>query len=179
MDKMSPICLSDLFTFINLITDNSNLAKKDDNYIIMKDYCNNYLATLKDKNVFSDVKPGFLLQKTLKTAPKFGCSLTSLLNEINDDFIDGLTHFQHPKFHGGFPLVNSEASRLAAMFREALGCSTVSWQYSPAGTELELAVLGWLGRAIGLPESLLPKLAGGEGGACFMVSYKDFFFENL
>ena len=67
-----------------------------------------------------------------------------------------ITHWQHPRFHAYFPAGNSYPSLLAEMLSNGLGVVGFSWAASPACTELEIIVLNWLGKMLGLPKYLLP-----------------------
>ena len=82
----------------------------------------------------------------------------------------GVTHWQHPRFHAYFPAGNSYPSILADMLGDAMGCNGFSWAASPVYTELEMVMLDWLGRMIGLPDDFLPFAEGGNGGGVIQVS---------
>ena len=63
----------------------------------------------------------------------------------------GITHWNHPGWFGYFPGNNSPPSILAEMLTATLGAQCMSWQTSPAATELEQVTLDWLRGMIGLP----------------------------
>ena len=63
----------------------------------------------------------------------------------------GMTHWQHPSFFAYFPANSSPPSVLAEMLAATLGAQCMSWQTSPAATELEQRVMAWLAAMIGLP----------------------------
>lgn len=79
-----------------------------------------------------------------------------------------LTHWQHPRFMAYFPHGCSYPDTIAEFLISSIGVVQFSWDSSPAFTELEVVMVNWLGRAIGLPESHLfdldsPKTGGGGG----------------
>jgi aromatic-L-amino-acid/L-tryptophan decarboxylase len=64
--------------------------------------------------------------------------------------VPGLSHWQHPNFFAYFP-ANSEYSAVLGDFMSTgLGVLGLSWQSSPALTELEEVVVGWVRQMIGL-----------------------------
>ena len=62
-----------------------------------------------------------------------------------------MTHWQHPSFFAYFPANSSPPSVLAEMITATLGAQCMSWETSPAATELEQRMMEWLGSMIGLP----------------------------
>ena len=57
---------------------------------------------------------------------------------------DGLTHWQHPRFFAYFSANAAPASMIAEQLASAIGAQGMLWQTSPAVTELEVAMTGWL-----------------------------------
>ncbi len=62
-----------------------------------------------------------------------------------------MTHWAHPGFFAYFPANHSPPSILAEMMIAAMGANCMSWQTSPAATELEQVVMDWLRQMVGLP----------------------------
>jgi aromatic-L-amino-acid decarboxylase len=67
-----------------------------------------------------------------------------------------MTHWNHPGWFGYFPANNSPPSVLGEMLVSTLGAQCMSWQTSPAATELEQVTMRWLRDLLGLP----PEFAG-------------------
>ncbi|MCP4149579.1 MAG: aspartate aminotransferase family protein, partial [bacterium] len=65
----------------------------------------------------------------------------------------GITHWQHPSFFAYFNANSSFPSLLGEMLTSALGAQCMSWQTSPAATELEERVMEWTGQLLGLPDT--------------------------
>ena len=65
----------------------------------------------------------------------------------------GLSHWQHPSFFGYFPSNSSLASVLGDYLSTGLGVLGLSWQSSPALTELEEVVTDWARQMVGLSSS--------------------------
>ncbi len=62
----------------------------------------------------------------------------------------GLSHWQHPKFFGYFPANSALASVLGDYLSTGLGVLGLSWQSSPALSELEEVVTDWVRQMVGL-----------------------------
>jgi aromatic-L-amino-acid/L-tryptophan decarboxylase len=62
----------------------------------------------------------------------------------------GLSHWQHPSFFGYFPSNGTLASVLGDFLSTGLGVLGLSWQSSPALTELEEVTTDWLRQMLGL-----------------------------
>ena len=65
-------------------------------------------------------------------------------------FVPGLSHWQHPRFFGYFPANSLLASVLGDFASTGLGVLGLSWQSSPALTELEEVVTDWVRQMVGL-----------------------------
>jgi aromatic-L-amino-acid decarboxylase len=62
-----------------------------------------------------------------------------------------MTHWNHPGWFAYFAANNSPPSILAEMLTATLGAQCMSWQTSPAATELEQVTMTWLARMLDLP----------------------------
>ena len=65
--------------------------------------------------------------------------------------VPGLSLWQHPRFFGYFPANALHAGILADLVSTGLGVIGLSWQSSPAVTEIEEVVTDWLRQMLGLP----------------------------
>ncbi|XP_038075841.1 aromatic-L-amino-acid decarboxylase-like [Patiria miniata] len=136
----------------------------------MADFINRYLRDIKEYRVTPAVTPGYLHRLLPSEAPRRPESWESIMSDVEDTILPGMTHWQHPGFHAYFPAGNSYASILADMLSDGLGCIGFSWAASPAMTELETLMVDWLGRMMGLPKEMLPYTEGGNGGGVIQGS---------
>ncbi|XP_076086105.1 aromatic-L-amino-acid decarboxylase-like [Mytilus galloprovincialis] len=134
----------------------------------MVDYIADYMETISNRRVTPDVEPGYLAEKLPKKAPKKGEEFNDIMIDVDKYIIPGITHWQHPHFHAFFPAGNSFPSILGDMLSDAIGCVGFSWVASPACTELEIVVLDWFGKMLGLPNEFLHE--GGTGGGVIQGS---------
>ncbi len=108
---------------------------------------------LEARPVMSRVKPGEVAARFPAEPPATGGRAAEAIAALDRDLVDGLTHWTHPSFFAYFPSNSSYASVLGDLACAGLGAQGMSWQTSPACTELEQVVMGWLRRLVGLPEA--------------------------
>jgi aromatic-L-amino-acid/L-tryptophan decarboxylase len=111
-----------------------------------------YLAGVGGRPVAPDVEPGELLRLLPSSAPEQAESFGAVLRDLDELVVPRLTHWNHPRFFAWFANTGSEPGILAELLIAAMNVNAMTWISSPAATELELVVTGWLGRLIGLPD---------------------------
>ena len=77
-------------------------------------------------------------------------SFDGILADLDRVVMPGLSHWQHPSFFGYFPSNGELASVLGDYVSTGLGVLGLSWQSSPALTEIEEVVTDWMRRMTGL-----------------------------
>jgi aromatic-L-amino-acid decarboxylase len=117
------------------------------------DWIADYRARVGTLPVMSPAAPGTIRARFPRTPPAEGGRLAEAIASIDSLVLPGVTHWNHPAFFAYFPSNTSEASILGDMLAAGLGVQGMSWQTSPAATELEEVVMDWLRQMIGLPES--------------------------
>ncbi|KAG7307254.1 hypothetical protein JYU34_007414, partial [Plutella xylostella] len=130
----------------------------------MVDYICTYMTTLKSRRVTPSVEPGYLRNELPSEAPEFPEPWEDVMRDVESKIMPGVTHWQHPRFHAYFPSGNAYPSILGDMLSAGIGCIGFSWAASPAMTELEIIMLDWMGKAIGLPPAFLALEEGSKGG---------------
>ncbi|KAL7029992.1 hypothetical protein ACKWTF_006465 [Chironomus riparius] len=130
----------------------------------MVDYIADYLENIRDRHVFPAVQPGYMKNLLPETAPDHPEEWESIFNDIERVIMPGVVNWQSPHMHAYFPALNSFPSLLGDMLADAINSLGFTWASSPACTELEIIVMNWLGRMIGLPESFLHVKNGRGGG---------------
>lgn len=93
----------------------------------MVEYLSNYMDTLRDRNVMSTVKPGYLRPLLPSEAPQDPESWEDIMQDFESKIMPGMTHWQHPSFHGYYPTGNSYPSILADMLGDGIGSVGFSW----------------------------------------------------
>ncbi|KFM68904.1 Histidine decarboxylase, partial [Stegodyphus mimosarum] len=136
----------------------------------MVDFIADYLINIRQRRVFPGVKPGYMRDLLPDSAPEEGENFNTIFEDIEKVIMPGITHWQSPQMHAYFPALNSGASLLGDMLADGLGCLAFTWASSPACTELEIIVMDWLAKMIGLPSSFLHSASRGKGGGVIQTT---------
>jgi aromatic-L-amino-acid/L-tryptophan decarboxylase len=102
--------------------------------------------------VMATVQPGEVRARLPRVPPETGESLDGLIEDLERIVMPGITHWNHPRFFAYFPSNSDLSSVLADIVATGLGVQGMSWQTSPAATELEEVVVDWLRQMVGLPD---------------------------
>lgn len=130
----------------------------------MVQYIGNYLENIRDRRVLPTVEPGYLRPLIPEKAPEKPDKWQDVMADLERVIMPGVTHWHSPRFHAYFPTANSYPAIVADMLSDAIACIGFSWIASPACTELEVVMLDWLGKMLGLPEEFLACSGGKAGG---------------
>lgn len=128
------------------------------------DYIADYFETIRDRPVLSNVQPGYLGDLIPKDPPQSGESWRDVLQDVDRIIMPGITHWHSPNFHAYYPTAHSFPSVVGELMSAGFGVIGLSWIASPAMTELEVVMMNWLGRMLGLPEEFLNCSEGPGGG---------------
>lgn len=132
-----------------MTTDSKTLRKYGHTIV---DWIADYMDHIEEYPVLAQVEPG-QIKDQLPPAPPEECEdMDAIFDDFKQILLPGMTHWQHPSFFAYFPANTSEPSILAEFLTAALGAQCMVWQTSPAATELEEVVMGWLRQMLGLPE---------------------------
>jgi aromatic-L-amino-acid decarboxylase len=117
------------------------------------DWVADYREQLERLPVMSQVKPGAIRQQLPSSPPLTGSPLDSLFPDLERVVLPGITHWNHPRFFAYFPSNTTYASILADLVISGLGAQGMSWQTSPAATEVEEVMMDWLRQMLDLPST--------------------------
>ena len=113
-----------------------------------------YLERVRDLPVAARVRPGDVRDRLPPSPPERGEPFVSVLRDLDDIVLPGLTHWNHPRFFGYFAISGSEAGILAELVMAGLNVNAMLWSTSPAATEIEELSVDWLRQLLGLPDGL-------------------------
>jgi aromatic-L-amino-acid/L-tryptophan decarboxylase len=111
-----------------------------------------YMENVENYPVKSSVAPGEILAKIPDNPPLHPEPFSSLMKDVEEIIMPGITHWQSPNFFAYFPANTSPPSILAEMIIASLGAQCMIWETSPAAAELEEKMMIWLRNMIGLPD---------------------------
>lgn len=115
------------------------------------DWVADYRERMEQLPVMSPVKPGYVRSALPPNPPATGLPLSELFPEMERVVLPGITHWNHPNFFAYFPSNTTYASILADIVISGLGAQGMSWQTSPAATEVEEVMMDWLRQMLDLP----------------------------
>jgi aromatic-L-amino-acid/L-tryptophan decarboxylase len=116
------------------------------------DWMADYLKGVGERAIVPAVAPGDVRRQLPTAPPEQAEPFDRLMADFRDVILPGMTHWNHPGWFAYFPANNSPPSILAEMLTATLGAQCMSWQTSPAATELEQVVMEWLRQMLALPE---------------------------
>jgi aromatic-L-amino-acid decarboxylase len=117
------------------------------------DWIADYRARVAEFPVRSGLEPGAVRVQLPSEPPTQPESFDHIFDDLERVILPGLSHWQHPSFFGYFPGNGELASVLGDYLSTGLGVVGLSWQASPALTELEEVVTDWMRQMVGLSDS--------------------------
>ncbi|KAK1325309.1 Tyrosine/DOPA decarboxylase 1 [Acorus calamus] len=148
---------------------------------VMAAFIADYYKDIETYPVRSKVEPGYLHRLLPDSSPRFPEPLTTILNDVRNDILPGLTHWQSPNFFAYFQANASNPGILGEMLCAALNVVGFNWISSPAATELETLVMDWMAKFLHLPREFTFASGGGgvihsstcEAVVCTMAAARD------
>ncbi len=135
------------------------------------DWVADYMDRVEGLPVTPAVRPGEIGALLPEHAPEDPELFESILRDLDEIVLPGITHWQSPGWFAYFPANSSGPSILGELASAGLGVQGMLWATSPACTEIELRVVDWLVDLLGLPEHF--KTAVGPGGGSIQMSASD------
>ena len=117
------------------------------------DWMADYLRDVGERRIVPAVAPGDIRSQLPAAPPESAEPFDRVVRDFERVIVPGMTHWNHPGWFAYFPANHSPPSILAEMLTATLGAQCMSWQTSPAATELEQVVMEWLRRMLSLPEN--------------------------
>ena len=117
------------------------------------DWIADYRARVASMPVMSPVEPGAVRAQLPAAPPSRPEAFDGVFRDLERIILPGLSHWQHPNFYGYFPSNGELASVLGDYLSTGLGVLGLSWQSSPALTELEEVVTDWVRQMVGLSDA--------------------------
>jgi glutamate/tyrosine decarboxylase-like PLP-dependent enzyme len=114
------------------------------------DWIADYRANVSDFNVMAQTAPGEVRAQLPASPPDTPESFDAIFSDLEKIILPGLSHWQSPHFFGYFPSNGLLSSVLGDYASTGLGVLGLSWQSSPALTELEEVTTDWMRQMVGL-----------------------------
>ena len=117
------------------------------------DWIVDYRRDVEKYPVMARTAPGEIRDALPTAPPEHGESFDAILRDVDRVLVPGISHWQHPSFFGYFPSNGLPASVLGDFLSTGLGVIGLSWQSSPALTELEEVACDWTRQLLGLSDA--------------------------
>jgi aromatic-L-amino-acid decarboxylase len=114
------------------------------------DWIADYRAKVSELPVMARTSPGEVKARLPNDPPEAPEPFDQIFRDLDEIILPGLSHWQHPRFFGYFPANALLSSVLGDYLSTGLGALGLSWQSSPALTEVEEVVTDWMRRMMGL-----------------------------
>jgi len=114
------------------------------------DWLADYHESLAKRPVMARTRPGEVRDALPAAPPNEPEDFAAVIDDLDRIVVPGLSLWQHPRFFGYFPANALLAGVLGDLVSTGLGVIGLSWQSSPALTEIEEVVTDWLRQMLGL-----------------------------
>jgi aromatic-L-amino-acid decarboxylase len=111
-----------------------------------------YLERLRELPVLAQVEPGEIRSRLPASPPDAAEPFAAVLADLEKKLLDGVTHWQSPRYFAYFANSGSEPGILAELLAATLNQVGILWRTSPLLQELEELTCDWLRQLLGLPE---------------------------
>ncbi len=125
------------------------------------DWIADYYERVETLPVLSQVQPGEIRAKLPDKAPQSGEPFDTIMADMDEVVMPGITHWQSPNFFAYFPANTSGPAILGDLLSSGLGVQGMLWSTSPACTEVETHVLDWMADVLDLPAKFKSNTDGG------------------
>jgi glutamate/tyrosine decarboxylase-like PLP-dependent enzyme len=95
--------------------------------ICLVDYIVDYKKKIIKRQVMAPVEPGYLKKLIPPKAPEQPEPFADILMDVDTKIMQGMAHWNHPRFLAYFPTSNSYPSILAEMLNAMFGSVGFSW----------------------------------------------------
>ncbi|KZT04883.1 uncharacterized protein LAESUDRAFT_760636 [Laetiporus sulphureus 93-53] len=130
-----------------------------------------YYYSLQSRPVVPPVQPGYLIKALPDSPPDTGEDFTAIADDYQKLIMPGLTHWQHPSFFAYFPTACTFEGMLGDLYASSASNPGFNWASSPACTELEMVMMDWSAKLLGLGNQFLN--SSGTGGGVIQTTSSD------
>ena len=117
------------------------------------DWIADYRRDVAKYPVMARTAPGDIRPSLPDRPPEHAEPFAEIMRDFDRVIVPGISHWQHPSFFGYFPANSVLSSVLGDFLSTGLGVIGLSWQSSPALTELEEVVCDWMRQMLGLSDA--------------------------
>ena len=126
-------------------------------------------ADVESRPVRPDVEPGDIVDRLPTSPPPHPETADAVLRDLDGIVAPGITEVQHPMHFGWFPSNASLSSVLGDFASSGLASLGISWESSPALTEVEEVMVDWLRQLTGLDDGWRGVIQDTASSACLVA----------
>lgn len=119
----------------------------------MADVLGDFFATIRERPVAPEGRPGGLSTAQPKHAPESGQAVAEILDDFATQVLPRSVVWNHPRFFNWFTSSATPAGVVAEALAAMLNTNTMSWPAGGGLTELEDVAVGWVASLLGLAET--------------------------
>lgn len=134
------------------------------------DWIADFRLGVEDLPVRAQVTPGEVRAAFPAEPPTDLSSIEAMLQALDDVVVPGITNVQHPMHFGWFPSNAALSSVLGDIASAGLGSLGISWESSPALTEVEEVMVDWMRQLVGLSDVWKGSIHDTASTACFVAA---------
>lgn len=124
---------------------------------------------LEELPIRPDLEPGDVIASFPASPPKSPAAAADVFDDFKRLIAPATTEVQHPMHFGWFPSNASLASILGDFASSGLGSLGISWESSPALTEVEEVVVDWMRQLTGLSDQWKGVIQDTASTACLVA----------
>ena len=133
------------------------------------DWIADHRSSIEERPVLAQVAPGEVRAGFAATPPTVPATLDSLIARLDSVVVPGVMEVQHPMHFGWFPANQTLSSVLGDLVSTGLGSIGITWQSSPALTEVEEVACDWLRQLCGLSDAWRGAIQDTASTACLVA----------
>jgi len=114
------------------------------------DWLADYHARISHYPVQPATQPGDVKAMLPASPPAEAEGFGEIIADLDSVVLPNISHWQHPRFFGYFPSNSLGSGILGDLVSSGLGVLGLSWQSSPAVTEIEEVTVDWFRQMVGL-----------------------------
>jgi aromatic-L-amino-acid/L-tryptophan decarboxylase len=133
------------------------------------DWIADFRTSLEDLPVLAQVAPGEVRRAFSALPPTSRSTIEELIKQLDSVVVPGVTQVQHPMHFGWFPSNVALSSVLGDLVSTGIGSLGITWQSSPALTEVEEVVNDWLRQLCGLSDLWNGVIQDTASSACLVA----------
>jgi aromatic-L-amino-acid/L-tryptophan decarboxylase len=136
---------------------------------LLIDWIADFRTSIEERPVLAQVEPGEVRAGFASGPPERLATVAELIAQLDTVVLPGVTQVQHPMHFGWFPANASLASVLGDLVSTGIGSLGITWQSSPALTEVEEVVCDWMRELCGLSPAWRGVIQDTASTACLVA----------